>query len=727
MILLLAAAAPLLLSACSDNAGTPVRSTATAEPSATSTPRSTAPGRAATLDSARQSLRDGDYELAAEEFLAVAARSSDPAEKSAALVGGAVAQHEIGEADASVESLRSASTTAPAGSEMAWEAAYLLGVRLNEREEYAAAREVLRPFTVARSHPLRPFVLVAYAESLAAGGDTSGAAGAWDQVLSEPIPPALREDVYRARADAAREAGDEAAEGAWLDALIEATGDPAVRLARALHAREAGENSTFADQLQILIARSPSSRVALQALEILLEAKIPVDAGIAGLVYYRQGEYAKAIEVLEAGVATPIDAASLTFRLYYLAATREALGEHEEAIALYDRAAATGATSPFIHRAKWWAARLTEDVSPPFVASVRYLAIVTEGPAGEFTEEAAFRAGYTLYRSAAPANAITTWDAVGATTDTRLLYWRGRAYEDTGSAASARTQFEMAVTADPLSFYGMESARLLGNPPDTDVSYESLGDVPSIDWTALETWLGGFVAGGPVEPTDTVAAEALVIVGLRDAADELLLNSAGGSDPWSLLARAEQAYDLGLTEVVLALGYRLREATEGGPEAPIDLLRLEYPLSYVAVLDRESEENDIDPLLLAALIRQESLWDPSAGSFAGALGLAQVIPSTGEAIAEDLGVEDFETRDLFRPSISIRFGAHYLGGQLRAYRDVYVALSAYNAGPGNAARWQEADPRDTPADYLETIDFSETHLYVELVMEHYAQYRVAWR
>ncbi|HET7737247.1 MAG TPA: transglycosylase SLT domain-containing protein, partial [Tepidiformaceae bacterium] len=643
------------------------------------------------------------------------------------LVGGAVAQHENGDAAASVESLRSANSTAPAGSETAWEAAYLLGLRLNERQEHAAAREALRPFTTASTHPLRPFVLVAYAEALAGTGDDAGAAGVWDQVLAEPIPGALKEDIFRARAEAAREDGDDAAEGQWLDALIEATGDPAVRLARALQAREAGDNSTFAGQLQILIARSPSSQVALEALEILLDAKIPVDAGIAGLVYYRQGEYAKAIEVLEAGVATPIDAASLTFRLYYLAAAREALGEYEEAIALYDRAAATGASSPFIHRAKWWAARLIEDVGDPYVASARYLAIVTGGPPGEFTGEAAFRAGYAIYRAGSASDAITTWDVVGATTDTRLLYWRGRAFEEIGSASSARVEYELAVAADPTSFYGMESARLLGAPPHIDTSYLSLGEVPPIDWSALEAWLGLFVEGDPVEPTDTGAAEALVIVGLRDAAEELLLESAGGSDPWSLLARAEQAHDLGLTEVALSLGHQLREATEGGPEAPIDLLRLEYPLSYVALLDRESEENDIDPLLLAALIRQESLWDPSAGSFAGALGLAQVIPPTGEAIAEELGVEDFETRDLFRPSTSIRFGAHYLAGQLRAYRDIYVALSAYNAGPGNAARWQEADPGETPADYLETIDFAETRAYVELVMEHYARYRLAWR
>ncbi|HET7737933.1 MAG TPA: hypothetical protein VFK32_05100, partial [Tepidiformaceae bacterium] len=94
VIFLLAAAVPFFSAGCSDNATSPVLPTGTSAPSATSTPLPSAiPGRAATLESARQSLRDGNYEVAAAEFLSVAGRSTDPAEKSAALVGGAVAQH----------------------------------------------------------------------------------------------------------------------------------------------------------------------------------------------------------------------------------------------------------------------------------------------------------------------------------------------------------------------------------------------------------------------------------------------------------------------------------------------------------------------------------------------------------------------------------------------------------------------------------------------------------
>jgi soluble lytic murein transglycosylase len=150
-----------------------------------------------------------------------------------------------------------------------------------------------------------------------------------------------------------------------------------------------------------------------------------------------------------------------------------------------------------------------------------------------------------------------------------------------------------------------------------------------------------------------------------------------------------------------------------------------YPLDYVGTLDTESQKGDVDPLFFASLIRQESLWDPSAGSSAGALVLTQVIPPTGEALAAALGVIEFVPAMLFVPSLSLEFGAHYLGGQLAAYGNPWIALSAYNAGPGNAARWASAGVTE-PADLVEVIDFSETKNYVTYIFEAYAHYRLAW-
>ena len=128
-------------------------------------------------------------------------------------------------------------------------------------------------------------------------------------------------------------------------------------------------------------------------------------------------------------------------------------------------------------------------------------------------------------------------------------------------------------------------------------------------------------------------------------------------------------------------------------------------------------------LLLLAVVRQESFFDPLAGSTAGAVGLTQVIPATGEAIARDLAIADFQLEYLYRPAASLRFGAHYLQQQLDAFDvNVYHALGAYNGGPGNAERWRKAAGDDVDR-FVEEIDFSQTKAYLQLVLENLARYR----
>ncbi|MCA9851517.1 MAG: transglycosylase SLT domain-containing protein, partial [Dehalococcoidia bacterium] len=117
-------------------------------------------------------------------------------------------------------------------------------------------------------------------------------------------------------------------------------------------------------------------------------------------------------------------------------------------------------------------------------------------------------------------------------------------------------------------------------------------------------------------------------------------------------------------------------------------------------------------------------FNPTAGSSAGAFGLTQVIYPTGEAIARDLGVEGWSFEDLAEPRIATRFGAYYLGVQLDEFDgNMLAALSAYNGGPGNAARWLDAQPFPGPDGYLYAVDFTETRTYLEHVSANYAMYR----
>ena len=131
----------------------------------------------------------------------------------------------------------------------------------------------------------------------------------------------------------------------------------------------------------------------------------------------------------------------------------------------------------------------------------------------------------------------------------------------------------------------------------------------------------------------------------------------------------------------------------------------------------------MSPLLLLSLMRQESYYDPDAGSSAGALGLTQVVPTTGKSIAKNLSLENFSADDLFRPNVSIQFGANYLGEQLTDFDgDPYRALAAYNGGPGVVSRAAKTSGNDEDL-FVEDLEFDETKTYVKRVMENYARYR----
>ena len=158
-------------------------------------------------------------------------------------------------------------------------------------------------------------------------------------------------------------------------------------------------------------------------------------------------------------------------------------------------------------------------------------------------------------------------------------------------------------------------------------------------------------------------------------------------------------------------------------DVPIFIRQLSYPVYYRDLVVSQARSQAIPPLLLFALIRQESLFEPSITSFADARGLTQIIPATGEWIAGRLGESDFQTNDLWLPYVNISYGAWYLGVQLATFDTrVVPALAAYNAGPGRVHQWMDDVSGDIDL-FLETMPFAEPRRYIRNVYENYAYYR----
>ncbi|MEA3459116.1 MAG: transglycosylase SLT domain-containing protein [Chloroflexota bacterium] len=209
-------------------------------------------------------------------------------------------------------------------------------------------------------------------------------------------------------------------------------------------------------------------------------------------------------------------------------------------------------------------------------------------------------------------------------------------------------------------------------------------------------------------------ADALESLGLSDLAHrELVMAAKFSSDPDVDFSMAEALSERGfvLDSQPIAEGL-LRELDR----APLSLWRLSYPKAYLDEVQKAATEFDVSPLLILAMMREESRYDPEAISWAGATGLMQILPSTGDWIAEQLG-EEVTPGDIFDSLTNARFGAWFLRFLLDHFEgDLELAVTAYNGGAASVESWQEDPMVRDREDFLRWIGFGETREYVQRVL-----------
>jgi len=148
-----------------------------------------------------------------------------------------------------------------------------------------------------------------------------------------------------------------------------------------------------------------------------------------------------------------------------------------------------------------------------------------------------------------------------------------------------------------------------------------------------------------------------------------------------------------------------------------------YPLEYRALIDRCATDNQVDPVVVAALIRNESHYNPDALSKQGARGLMQIMPSTGQWIASQMQVP-YSDEMLWDPEYNIRLGCWYLDNLSREFGgDLVLVLASYNAGRNNVKKWVNEGRWTGEESTLGQIPFSETRSYVEQVLRDMPVYR----
>src|SRR5207248_6283129 len=228
-----------------------------------------------------------------------------------------------------------------------------------------------------------------------------------------------------------------------------------------------------------------------------------------------------------------------------------------------------------------------------------------------------------------------------------------------------------------------------------------------------------FAAAPPPAPSATVAAtlgrvDTLLLAGLDTAAQaevRTMLGRAPQQDLDALLAWSDGLARRGFGPAAVRLGWQAALKAPNDPR----VLRAIFPWPNRRAVEGEAAEFGVDPLLLVALVRQESVFDLEALSAAGARGLAQLLPGTAAYTARTLDVT-FYPEWITVPDLNLHLGAAHLLDLLHRFHGrADAAVAAYNAGTVPVTRWLTRPSADDPDQFLELIPFQETRGYVRSV------------
>ncbi len=623
---------------------------------------------------------------------------------------------------------------------------FLLAEALESLGQKEEALNLYQQFAEEGS-PAAPYAHLASARLLASLGRSQEAAAEAELALGAGLPPTVAAGALLDIARAFENAGSLDDAIVWYERLFsesQSSADQALARWRVGALSRLRGDANWAENHLAVIQDYPAAPAALDALAELQEAGVKVDGYLEGLVYYRHHKDKEAQDAFESYLQDEPPGPHDAEAAYYLAAVHEERGDEDAALDSYDDSLRRDPSGPLADDAAWWRARLLEDLARYDSAVSAYRDFPGRYPNSTWAPEALFRSGLLLYKQKKYDDAVSAFDEARSLTTApddvdRARLWLGKAEKAAGHAGEASTILKELADAEPPDYYSLRAAALLGQPlPSGNLGTVDLTKAPGIDWAALDAWAGAWLPSSSSaspqaflsDPRWARAGELLDLQLLDEASAEYdSLLEAYGTTSAALYALTKATYPLGITHVSARAASRLLAALSqpAVDAAPADLLRLAYPVDYAPLLQSAAGQTHTSPLLLAALIRQESFFDPRAGSSAGALGLTQVIPSTAQEIAADLDLAgNFSTDDLMRPSVSILFGAHYLSKQLEAFDGrVAPALAAYNGGPGNASRWLKAAADDEDL-FVEEISFDQTRTYVERVTENLAAYRALY-
>jgi soluble lytic murein transglycosylase len=573
-------------------------------------------------------------------------------------------------------------------------------VRLREAEVAEAQGDMNRAASLytelAAQKPLAPeAVLTRLAHAQQASGDRDGAAKTWARLYYE-FPLSDESEIARAALDEAH---------AWqpFDASAVRFKLELGRAERLFAARRYAQARSAFEPLAAYAGGDDAEIVALRLAE--------------SDCYLRR--YAAARDALEPWIRKASRRAEAQF--FYLTATRE-----------------QGATGEYVRLARElvaafpndsWAEETLNNLATHYIlqdddtaANGVFREILEEYPQSRHAQRAAWKAGWYAYRHGDAAEAVRLFDQAAAhfpRSDYRpsWLYWSARAHDRLGHADTAVARLSLVIADYENSYYGRLAAQLLderGAQPVTltRVAAVSPADVPPED------------AAPP--PNHEIIRQLIAQELYEDAMNELLYAQRTWGDSPAIEATLGLVYartgELRRGINAMKRAYPQYIAA-GGDELPAEMQKVLFPVAYWDQIRRYASLHGLDPYILAALMAQESTFDPEIKSSANAVGLMQVLPGTGRQYARKVGIRRFRASMLTNATTNIRLGTAIFRDLVDRFGGVYLALASYNAGEAAVAKWVAERPGLAREEFIDDIPYPETQNYVRKILGTAEDYR----
>jgi soluble lytic murein transglycosylase len=306
------------------------------------------------------------------------------------------------------------------------------------------------------------------------------------------------------------------------------------------------------------------------------------------------------------------------------------------------------------------------------------------------------------------------------------LYWRARLAEEDNQFAMARA-FYQKLSDRYRNFYYAELARqrikhLPATAEEVVTRYPLLDRVPPLS------------SGGKITetepPTDELHVQKAQLLGNGGLVDfavrELQAAAATDGGSWAPAETAQLYVETGHYD--RAIEFMKHSAPNyfalDIPDLPRKYWEALFPKPYWSDLKRSSAANGLDPYLVASLIRQESEFNPNAVSRANAVGLMQLLPKTGKAVARQEKLKRFNASQLYTPAVNMQLGTRYFRGMVDKFGGSFeYALAAYNAGSDRVDEWLAQGKYRDPQEFVESIPFTETREYVQAILRNASVYQ----